>query len=120
MSGACAVVDEVRAAVWRDPYLAGTWSTLTGQRVAICSEQFFERGTGWAAVMDASSRGAGHGWCPANCMRGLSLSAVRQRGADCGGSSDLAEAFGVVGGPGAVGLPAPVDDLRTETRAVGW
>ena len=39
---------------------------------------------------------------------------------DCGGSSDLAEAFGLVGGPGAVGLPAPVDDLRTETRAVGW
>jgi len=38
----------------------------------------------------------------------------------CGGSSDLADAFGLVGGPGAVGLPTPVDDLRTETRAVGW
>lgn len=38
----------------------------------------------------------------------------------CGGSSDLAAAFGLVGGPGAVGLPSPVDDLRTETRAVGW
>lgn len=28
--------------------------------------------------------------------------------------------FGLVGGPGALGLPTPVDDLRTETRAVGW
>ena len=28
--------------------------------------------------------------------------------------------YGRVGGPGAVGLPTPVDDLRTETRAVWW
>jgi hypothetical protein len=88
--------------------------------VGVNEEPFLERGVGWTALMDASCRGEGHGWCFAHCLRGLSLSAARQRGADCGGSSDLAAVFGLVGGPAARDLPAPVDDVRTETRAVGW
>lgn len=66
--------------------------------------------------------GGGEWWAQCHVLASM-LGLPRGVGAhpsDCGGSSDLADAFGLVGGPGAVGLPAPVDDLRTETRAVGW